>query len=410
MKAGIYEEIGGLEQPESTSQSVIRNVARGGARAAETFLGLPGDIAKGGLSLANLGIEKLTGKESPLPKSLPIAGSEEYRKYITQPLTGEYLEPKGRTEKGIDELVSDFTSLMIPVGGASLGIKRAAAAAGLGNLASWVTEGIGGGEGAKTGAKVGAMLLASSVSPKALRRHMSELYSTAENSIPEAATVSARPIEEQISKTKAKLKHGGDTTIKKEIYNKINDLQKKMKPDKKIPVKDVWAFKREFNDAIRKKGGLPELSGIEKDLSPFVNSLNQTLENYGKVNPKFNYKALKKADDIWQGINVHSGIKKFLRDTVTPKNIIVGGLFGMTHPHALSKGIGAAVGSRLAVEAIEPALRSPTIRKYYIKTLASAAAKNKNATLKNFSDLEKVIEKEHPESKSSGMYEEISFQ
>lgn len=409
--AGVYERIGGLKQaeaPEDAGQLAIRNIARGGARAAEAFMGLPGDIVQGGLGLANMGIEKLTGGESPLPRELPVATSDWYRQNITKPLTGEYLEPKGKIEKGIDDVIGDFTSLMVPIGPA-LGAGKAAAAAGLGNLASWVTEGIGGSEGKKGLAKAGAMLLATAVNPGSLKKHMKGLYSAAEASIPEGATILASPIREQIAKTQAKLKHGGHTPIKNEMHGKIADLEMKMNAGGEIPVKDVWAFKREFNEAIRNKGGLPELQGIEKDLTPFVDSLNKTLEDYGKVNKKFKYKELKQADDIWQGMNVHSGVKKFLRQTVTPKNIIVGGLFGMSHPHALAKGIPAAVAARAGVEGIEPILRSKAIRNYYMKTAASAAVKDKNATIRNFKNLEKVVEQEHPESKSSGMYEKISF-
>ena len=408
--AQVYEKIGGLkfaEQPEDAGQMVTRNLARGAARAGEAFLGLPGDIVQGGLGLTNLGIEKVTGKESPLPKELPVATSDWYRQNITKPLTGEYLEPKGKIEKGIDDVIGDFTSLMVPVGPA-LGAGKALAAAGLGNLASWVTEGIGGSQGQQGAAKMGAMLLATAVNPGSLKKHMKSLYSAAEASIPEDAVVFANPVKKQISETQKKLQYGGSTPIKNEMKYKIGELEGKI--DKgRMKVKDVWAFKRDFNELIRNKGGTPELSGIEKDLAPFVNSLDQTLKKYGDVNKKFKYKELKQADDIWQGMNVHSGIKKFLRNTVTPKNIIVGGLFGMSHPHALSKGIPAALATRYGVEAIEPIVRSKAIMKYYAKTAASAALKDKNATIRNFRNLEKVVEQEHPESKSSGMYEKISF-
>lgn len=409
--AGVYEKIGGLRQeeaPEDVGQLVTRNIARGGARAAEAFLGLPGDIVHGGLGLANLGIEKLAGKASPLPRELPVATSDWYRQNITKPLTGEYLEPKGKIEKGIDDVIGDFTSLMVPIG-PGLGVGKAAAAAGLGNLASWVTEGIGGTPGKQAAAKAGAMLLATAVNPGSLRKHMKSLYNAAEASIPEEAVTWSHPhIQKQINETNKKLKYGGSTPIKNEMRAKIAELEGKI--DKgRIKVKDVWAFKRDFNELIRNKGGTPELSGIEKDLTPFVNSLDKTLKQYGDVNKKFKYKELKQADDIWQGMNVHSGIRKFLDATVTPKNILLGGVLGMSHPHALSKGIPAALGLRYGIDAIEPVLRSKNIAKFYVKTMASAAAKDKAATLRNVANLEKSIEREYPESKGSALYEKISF-
>lgn len=409
--ADVYEKIGGLKMaqpPESSTQSIIRNVSRAGARGAETFMGLPHDIGQGVLGLTNLGIEKATGQESPLPKDFPGAGAEWYRENITKPLTGDYLEPQGNVEKGIDDVVSDFVSLMVPIG-PKLGVARSLAAAGIGNAASWITKGFGGSEGSQTGAKIGGMLLASAVKPRLLRTQIKDLYANAEKSIPANASTAANRIENQISSVKKILKHGDMTPKKKFLAERVASLENKINQDGLIPVRDVWAFKRDFNDFIATRGGAEELKGVEKYLTPFIKTLNDTMHDYGKVNPKFNYKAITQADDIWRGINTHSKVKSFLRNTVTIKNLIVGGLFGMSHPHILSKGIGAAAALRGAVEGLEPIFKSNEIKKQYLKTLGSAVIKDKNATLRNMANLERVVEREYPESKSSGMYEKIQL-
>lgn len=393
MSDGVYKILGGLKVPETSGEMIQRNVLRGAARGLETIVGAPADLVKGVYGLANLGLQKATGGKSPLPQEIPIpmAGSEWYRENITKPLTGEYLEPKGKIEGGIDDLVSDAVSVMMG------GVKpsKALLASGLGNIAGWSAEGLGAEKGTKAGLKAGFTILPLVFSPKALTSEMKRLYKSAEESIPAEGKTSIEPLLEQINNTEKKLKYGGSTPIKNEVKNKIEELKGKISEEGKMDVNDVWAFKRDFNELIRKKGGTKELEGIEKDLTPFVNKINETLSNYGKVNKSFKYKDLAAADDIWQGLNVHSRIKRFLMDTVTPKNLIVGGLFGLSHPHVMGKGIAGALGARYGVEAIEPILRSPSIRKYYLKTISSAANKSKIATIRNYRNLEKVVDKEH---------------
>ena len=103
---------------ESLPASLGRNAARTVARAGESIVGLPADIAS---SIFNVASE-LTGglippntyekfqQESifPWPKT-----SHQYRETVTKPLTGEYLEPKSGTEEGWDQIVDTAAPLLL---------------------------------------------------------------------------------------------------------------------------------------------------------------------------------------------------------------------------------------------------------------------------------------------------------
>src|SRR5580692_725513 len=101
--------------------SVARHGARTVARAAETALGLPGDLASLALSGVNLAHKGITGEYSPSIETaqgyLPTA--EKIRQKVTTPLEKNvlpegYLTPKDEYEQLADNLVSDFVSIITP--------------------------------------------------------------------------------------------------------------------------------------------------------------------------------------------------------------------------------------------------------------------------------------------------------
>jgi hypothetical protein len=128
----VYQKkYGAKDEEETLLETTARTTARTGARAAETLLGLPGDV-KDLLSNILVGIpEYFAGEELPRwrqavkgdqsdfpePLGLNFPTSSELREGITKPLTGEYLEPKNEFEKFGDTISEDFASLAIPVKG-----------------------------------------------------------------------------------------------------------------------------------------------------------------------------------------------------------------------------------------------------------------------------------------------------
>jgi len=179
------------EPSESIFGTTARTVARTGARALETAAGLPGDISEGVLGLLgaaekgifgtetipkkvdvtfgklgtlNKAIEFFTGEKSPLPETISPPTSDQIREYVSKPIGGKYLEPQAEWEKVSDAVVQDLVPLLVPVKG-KVPFTRALKVSGLGNLASWATKKLGGGEKEGAIAKLGTTLLTTIVHP-----------------------------------------------------------------------------------------------------------------------------------------------------------------------------------------------------------------------------------------------------
>jgi hypothetical protein len=107
------------EQNQSISDnSLVRGIARGAARAAETGLGYIGDIGRG-IAAANEGnpfnIISKTKNIVAEPTSRII------REKVTKKLTGQYLEPQNTIERIADEVASDIPLQLISGGLSGLG-------------------------------------------------------------------------------------------------------------------------------------------------------------------------------------------------------------------------------------------------------------------------------------------------
>lgn len=191
---------------ETIFGAVGRTIARSTARATESVLGLPGDIAegvlsligageefltgkreitpekidlsRGTLSLLNKGIKAFTGYESPLPDTISPPSSEDIKNYITKPV-GKFLpngtfQPQAEWEQLADSFITEAIPLMIPVKG-KIPFARALKVSGLGNIASWLTKKLGGGEREAAATKLGTTLLTTFASPGIIKKYASTL-------------------------------------------------------------------------------------------------------------------------------------------------------------------------------------------------------------------------------------------
>jgi len=407
----IEEPTQQLTSPESAPQALLRNIARTGARGVEAAVGLPGDIGKGLLGLANLGIEKATGKPSPLPQEIPLLPtSESLKTSLTKPLEERflpkgYLQPQGEKEELADTITSDLASLLIPVPGAGkIPFKRSLAAAGLGNLAPYLAKQIGYGEEAQTGIKMGTMLATTMLGPTKLKNYMSNLYNKAESLIPQGATVSAAKIEPTLDRLRKVVSKGDLTPSKQFLKDRVESVERLIK-DGNISVEDAWSLKKDLNEWF--SGQSPK--GAEKLASPLIYDINSTLELYGKKNPEF-IKSLRSADDVYRGINKAGYINKFLQENINRKNIgyatasmLLGG-----HPiQTTGKAILGGIALRGLVQGSAALKNSAEIRKYYARIISAAARKNAPLMGKYVEKLDSALSKVVPESKQqeSGRYE-----
>lgn len=174
---------------ESLPSKFVRNIARTGARAAESALGLPGTIEQAliaGGELARGGIRKGLGAlgvpEEYLPYQKPMEGvlptPESIRKKITKPLGGEYLKPQSDYEKLADEFVSDLVPLLLPIKG-KVPFNRGILAAGGGIAAKKGAEHVGATPGQAELAKIGGSLLGSIAGAPRLNKIRNTMYENA---------------------------------------------------------------------------------------------------------------------------------------------------------------------------------------------------------------------------------------
>lgn len=402
----------------------VRGIARSGARVAESVAGLPADIVQAGLGLTNLGIEKATGKESPLPKQVPFT-SEFLRENITKPLTGSYLEPHGSTEAFFDDVIGDLSAIAtggiggLAKQGGKLTLKalgkvagKAAIVSGVGNLSSLGAKALGASEGKQTGAKIGGMLAASMFGPARLGKYISNLYNTAESNLPftlkftpvgeemKSGVLSTRDLTRDLTKLGSVLEKGGETSSKKFLKENLEMINKRIDPaSRTIPVDQLWELKKNVNEKIKelaKEGANKQTKGYANQL---VGILNDTLKGEESMRkyPAF-AKAVSEADSLERAVNQAGPISEFLSKHINFKNADSSySLALLFHPLKTL----AASGAMSAIAPLEMLAqpKNSAIRAFYRGVLESAIKEDAPAMVKYFNKLDKAAVKEYPNSK-----------
>jgi hypothetical protein len=414
------------EQPESALGTIGRGGARALARSAETILGLPGDIANTALGLTNFGIEKATGKPSPLPAKVPIIqGSEDIKENVTEPLAKEflpkdYIQPQGEGEKFFDEIASDAAALFFPAKG-SIPFKGIAGRAlksigksALANTAKWGAEALTDSPLVGSAVKLGTLLYTDLFgSRKELGSIKDNFYKESKAKIPTAAKINVKPEKLGIEKIITELDRG-DLPDKKFLLDRaksFEDIVSKNIPSRKeassiineagkpytkvIPgkrggealVNQIIKIKQDWNQHLLD----PNLGSKSKDvIKRLVGTANSAIQRYGTTNPEF-YEPWKAAEELHGALNTKGLIQNILSKNPLLENsiknplvkyllapgIVKGGITGITKI-GLPKSLGIAAGAKGAYDAsraIQLMASSPLARKYY-KDFAQSALKN----------------------------------
>lgn len=193
------------QQEESLLGTIGRGIARTGARAVETIVGLPGDVSEGILGLVgagekalfgtevtpkkidfslgllkkmNEGIESLTGIKPHFPDTFSLPTSEDVKKYVTKPLGREAIEPQAKWEKVADSIIEDTIPLLIPGVKGKIPFAKALKVSGISNIASWLSGELGAGEAGQAATKLGTTLLTTVASPGILKKYAKTLRPT----------------------------------------------------------------------------------------------------------------------------------------------------------------------------------------------------------------------------------------
>lgn len=413
-----------IKEEVPSSSDLPRHLARGGARAAETALGLPGDLMSLPLDLAG-GLAKLLGapeetveKAKDITKKIVpganVPGSEEIRETITKPLSGEALEPRSKGEEIGDEIIGDAVSLFLP-GKSPKGLKsvkrllRSFGIAGGATGASELAGKFGAGEKGKTATKLGSMLFLSSLGMAKPRQLTNKLYTDAQEAIKEGATVPAGKMKNQLFGLRNSLKKGLEAPTEKAVLDKIEKLDTKIKRGR-IGVDELWASKRSLNEELGKMLGeaksKPERVRAKKLYKKLNRFLNEELGDYAKKNPEFG-KPFKEAEEAFGTLAQSQVVGNFIKNNAkyTPNSIFLYPLIHAFPMPSAATGV-ASVAAYKGGQVAYRLAKSPTLRKYYLSVLKDAAAEDSKALNRSLERLDKKMVEEFPESTERFIFED----
>ena len=386
-----------------------RRLGQYGTRFLEGFAGAPGEIQSLGSESMKWLSEKfggpvseeefarrkevVKGAPSPLPEEARLPTTEDLRE-TGKSFLGERFEPKGKVEEAFGETAEDIGSLLFPLGGkvkllrpALVGLGSNAVKAGVGA--------VGGGEKAQTYAKLGAMFLSNLLGKGSARKLGKDLYAEAEKALPEGTKVSANKLGKNILKLEQRLAKGGSNPSKTPVQTKVNEIKAKIK-NGKIDISELQEFKRDVNDVSSALYDLPkDVKGrLRSNFNALRNDLRETINEYGKKNPKF-LDSWNKAEEVHSAIAQSKKARNFI-SKVLKKNIPLSGAsalyvaFNFASP--LAKAAVSVAAVTIAGETAAKIWKSPTIRKHYMNVIKGAMKESSAAVSKNLHKLNKELE------------------
>jgi hypothetical protein len=387
-------------------QETGRHAARTTSNIATLGVGLPGDI----FSLINdfiakPAIESITGEqgaeyaETPLGKILPT--TETHRKNIESKF-GEYLKPKNKVEKFVDDVVEDAASITNPAKlihkGAKKGLsilKNFYKSIGANVVGETVKQNVD--ESSGTYAKAGALFISSLLDQEATAKQIGKLYRQAEAALPPNAMTNANVLERNINNLEYKItKNRPQETLsppEKFVINQ-SDKVRKLIHNGGISVEQAIAQKRSLNKELTTLyKDVPKFSEQKtvKNLAKQINGfLSVAIGEYGRTNPEF-YVPYKNADQAFGTLAKSNFISQWVEGNVV-QHPLTSGLMHLFSPIATGAAL-AAVPYQVAKLTYRIA-NSQTLAKIYAKTVTAAAKEDKVAFNKYLKELDASMQEE----------------
>lgn len=388
-----------IEEKQPVYKDELRNFARLGARSLETIAGLPGDISNFMDTITNsissfVFPKEINEKTEEIKKDLfKIPGSKAIREKLTNEVFGDYLEPQDDWEQFSDDVIQDFTSLIVPLGG-KMPMGRAILSALGGNLAGKMTKDLGFSESTGDKVKLGSMFFLSSVNPSGVKDYVKNIHQQARQSLGKDAFIPGKEITNQLQDFIKDLNKGGISPQKQPALSLAKQLLKKAKENpEKFTVDELLEFRTSVND-FRFNKDLTE-RGYSL-LNRFDSILNNAIQDFGKTNPKFLdlYRQANLGTAGLKGSNrIAQNVSKFVKEgKVSPTTALMFGVHALGGgPSFLSK-VGGGIATALGVRLINRVATNPVLRKYYLNALRGAADKNLAVFSRNANKLNEKLE------------------
>ena len=386
-------------QDKPMDERAGRQIARVGARAAETIGGLPGDVVSIARSLVS-GLPGGLAKEEDLNfvqragkralESLPT--SSDIRAQVAE--RRPELEPQSEGEETMDEFVSDFASLAIPFKG-KIPFARALGISGIGAIGKSAAKDMGLGEKGQNVTKLGLMIFSSMFGKgRGVNKYISNLYKDAGKSFPKGASFQY-PMK-QLNAVEQQMMKGDLNDAKKPVVEIIDRIKGKMS-NGSLTIEEAMQFDKDINRAIAKSSKDRSLSGNLKQLK---SAHSKFFDEYSKENPTFG-KYWSDAKQAYQGIATSQQAQDFIRRNANLSNFVHGaallGLADYAFPGNRKQSATGLAGTAAATYAAVLAKRfgtNPALRRYYMNVLDAALSENKASLARNMAGLERVAKKE----------------
>lgn len=386
-KGFVFE---GIEKPpvsekiQRGGREIGRQIARTGARAFESIVGIPKELFQLLERGIRAGAEKITGREVPeFPITevlFPGLKTAEEIRTLEKPVFREYLEPRTEKEKIVDEFTSLAAPLALPVVGFG-SIPRALKAAAGGIALKHTAKAMNAPESVQNLMQFVGTFAGSKI-PK-FKTYEKALYQSADTLLPAAATTSAKPILKNIETLETFASKGLKTPAKKTILDTTQQLKNVLKEDK-VKIKDLIELKKDLNEIINFE--IPQ--GRKSLLKGLNRNVGKLIEDYGKrENPEF-LKSYKSANQLhgelaqsYKTDEFFKGIKKL--EDLGMAGAILTGHWKAVPAFFLAKG---------TTSFIQNLLTRPQIRKFYFKAIEEAVKHNKGGVIQAARNMNKAME------------------
>lgn len=396
------------KEPESIGASAQRNITRQASRAAETFLGMPGDLLRMGGHGAISGAEALTGKDfsgakQALEDTAPfkLLPSSQQLRGVQKELTGGYTEPNpGTWEENADNVTKTLTSLKTGGGGWLRSLGAAIGGEGAGKIA----KEYGAGETGQNIANIGTMFLLHNLNPGQAENFVQKSYEKARAAIPKGTMLQTGSYVSALDSLEQTLMRGAPTATKDAVLKSLRYMRDRAKGGAMEASEVVDAY-HDVNQSMNSKGLFDELSASEKktlkrQYESLKDQVRPTIEGYGQYNPEFienwnagnaGYAAIKKSERTrdWVGSKIkHLPSKLFGGAAV---ELLAG------YPQLAVATAGGAIAAGTGLRTIETAnrfLKSPILRKHYLQAIKSASASNLPAMIRAMEMMDEADKRE----------------
>ena len=406
-----------IQAAEQQGGGILRNIGRLGARAIESAVSLPGELAR---MVPNELLAPTPG--NPRPNLIKLAQQIPERKtleeYISTPILESVFgegaaQPQGKLEKNLDSVVKTAVPLMI--GGPSNLIARGAQAlgiAGAGQLAKWGAKEVGASKGIQRGVKLGTMIGTSMIGVPNAKKIGSALRNKAKELIPPSEKVIATPIEKVFARIRNDLNKGfiQDAPSVKFMNEVMDNAAPKLTPHlsknalnktfglrkgvKTVSIQDLLGTRDKYNEVYG------TLNGKTHELMhDVIEAFKESYKSASKeVQPLL--KDFETGQNILKATYDYPGIVDFIKRTpkltgATGGAALVTSLF--VNPAKVAVGLVIPALVKGGYDLFGRILSSPGMRNYYANLTKSLISERPAASIKWANKLYSSLKKKDPE-------------